>query len=135
MRNFLLSLLPFFLFACGELGLSEVQSGEYTCSYYPAEISKSESSRLVAYLHRSGFPGKVVRLGKTDGIYEIAFEGNPDNIESAKRDRILSAMAKEIADSCFTKAKVMVITSDCLDCTKYKHYRGYSWRGTAPHEH
>lgn len=127
MKSTLFALLLFIFCSCGELGLSEVQSGEYTCSYYSAEIRKSESSRLVAYLHRSKFPGKEVRLGKTDGIYEIAFEGNPDNIESAKRDRILSAMAKEIADSCFTEAKVMLITSNCLDCTKYKHYRGYSW--------
>lgn len=128
MKSTLFTLLLSLFCSCGELGLKEVQSGNYTCSYYPGEVRENESVRLVAYLHRSGFPGKEVRFGKTDGIYEITFEGNPDNIESTKRDRILAAMAKELSDSCFAEAKVTVVTSNCLDCTKYKHYRGYSWK-------
>lgn len=128
MRNTLTVLLLSALLSCGELGLRDVHTGDYTCSYYPAEIAESESRQLVAYLYRSDFPAKNTRLGKTDGNYEVAFEGNPDAIDSTKRKRILSAMARELSDSCFAAAPVIVLTSNCLDCTKYNHYRGYSWK-------
>jgi hypothetical protein len=128
MRYTLTVLLLFLLLSCGELGLRDVHAGDHTCSYYPAEVTETEGQQLVGYLHRSGFPAKDIRLGKTEGTYEIAFEGNPEAMDNSNRTRLLSAMAKEISDSCFAAAHVIILTSNCLDCEKYKHYRGYSWK-------